>query len=191
MLHGRLVNLKIVEQHEIPELYSIFEEVDISLNLLEDSTMITENNLGVFLSQTDSGTNFNAFTILSKEKEILGFLSLTNINRIRRSAYLKMVALKKSARCNGFALDACRVLAKYAFGTLNLNKLYAHTWSDNPKIKYLYQRGVGCTLEGTSRQHSYKNGKWVDMEVWGLLRHEYKHVCQDGILTFNGEECHG
>jgi RimJ/RimL family protein N-acetyltransferase len=40
-------------------------------------------------------------------------------------------------------------------------------------MKSIYKRG-GWKHEGTEREYTYRNGKWIDKEIWAVLRSKYK-----------------
>jgi len=162
--------IKLLEDYEIKELFNIISDPDIINNLVEDATKITERTLPSFLLSTLPGTSSNAYAIYSDD-ELVGVITLNNISLIKRSAYIGSIAIKKgvSGLCG---LKATKSILEYCFETLGLNRVYAHTWEDNAKMDVLYRR-VGATLEGIEREHTFKNGRFVDLKIWSILRREY------------------
>jgi RimJ/RimL family protein N-acetyltransferase len=105
------------------------------------------------------------------EDGLKGFLTINHITR--DSAFLGNIVVNGGSQFLG--LNAGKWSLDYCFNVLNINRVYGHTWSDNPKMDAFYQR-IGATHEGTEREHSWKNGKYVDLKIWGILRKEF--VCQ-------------
>lgn len=164
------MRIKLTEQHEIPALYDIFIQDGIEFNFCADPTVITELNLGSWLLKTEPGTASKSFTIYS-DNNVCGVVTINNISHIKNSAYIGVIAIKSGVG-GLIGVKAAKWIINYAFETLNLNRLYAHTWADNTKMDSLYKR-IGATHEGTEREHTWKQGSYVDMKIWGILRREY------------------
>jgi [ribosomal protein S5]-alanine N-acetyltransferase len=164
------MRIKLLEAHEIPELYRILMDPEIAWALTADPTVITEKNLASFLLKTEPGTLSRAYAIYEAGK-LVGCFTLNNISHIKNSAFLGVIAVKKGAG-NMIGYKAGKWAKKLCFEQLNLNRMYGHTWADNPRMDAFYKR-QGATLEGIEREHCWKNGKYVDLKIWGILRREY------------------
>lgn len=162
--------IKLLENYEVKELFSIISDPEIIGNWVEDITKVTVNNLPSFLLQTFTGTTAVAYGIYSGN-ELSGVITLNNISLIKRSAYIGILGVKKGAKpwCG---LNAAKDVIKHCFETLGLNRVYGHTWSDNERMDMFYKR-LGATLEGIERESTFKNGKFVDLKIWSILRREY------------------
>jgi RimJ/RimL family protein N-acetyltransferase len=162
--------IKLLENYEIQELFKIISDPEIIGNLTEDTTQITAGTLPSFLLRTLSGTTSIAYAIYSDD-ELAGVITLNNISLIKRSAFIGFIAVKKGIKpmCG---LNAGKFILKHCFDTLGMNRVYGHTWADNERMDAFYKR-LGATLEGIEREHTFKNGKFVDMKIWSILRKEY------------------
>lgn len=69
---------------------------------------------------------------------------------------------------NGYATDAIRTLARYAFDHLRLHKLTAEAFAFNEGSKRVLDR-VGFREEGVLRGEAYVDGDHVDVHRFGLL----------------------
>lgn len=72
----------------------------------------------------------------------------------------------------GYATEAARRLIRFGFEELKLNRIYATYFTHNPASARVMQK-AGMTFEGILRQHVVKNGVYVDLGVYSLLRGEY------------------
>lgn len=165
--------IKLLEDYEVYELFKIISDPEILGNLTEDITQVTANNLPSFLLRTIPGTASNAYAIYSGDK-LSGVITLNNISLIKRSAYIGFIAVKKGAN-QGCGIKAAKQIIKHCFETLGLNRVYGHTWSDNERMDAFYKR-LGATLEGVERESSFKNGKFVDLKIWSILRSEWDNI---------------
>ena len=58
------------------------------------------------------------------------------------------------------------------FKVLNLNKITARHMYDNPGSGRIMQK-IGMEKEGLTKQEVLKNGKFVDLVVYGFLKEDY------------------
>ena len=73
----------------------------------------------------------------------------------------------------GYGTDAARTIINYGFKTLKLHRIYLQVYETNPRAIKVYKR-LGFRLEGRSREHVLKNGKFRDTLHMGMLRKEWK-----------------
>jgi len=168
------IKIKYLEQKEIPELYEILSQEEIFSNLLANPYVITETNLASYLLATDPSTIAQAYSIYLNET-LVGVITINNISLLKKSAYLGVLAIdqrRHDKKVTGLCVKAAKWAIRYVFETLGLNRVYAHTWSDNEKMDAVYKR-VGATHEGTEREHTWKQGSFVDMKIWAILRKDW------------------
>lgn len=174
MIVGRKISLATVEEAHLPNIYNIIMQDEIGSTFSTTYKELSLNEIPNFLYMTEPGTSSKAFTIIL-DKNIIGFVTLNNIHSVRHNAYIGIVGIDIQYQNGMHGMDALKTLIKYAFKSLNLHRLYGHTYSDNKKMNVLYKRG-GWKHEGTEREYAYKDGKWVDREIWGILKKDYKEV---------------
>lgn len=73
----------------------------------------------------------------------------------------------------GYCTEAARAVLDYAFGTLGLTRVYARHFRRNPASGRVMQK-LGMTHEGCLRRHVAKRGKLEDIELYGILREEWR-----------------
>lgn len=79
---------------------------------------------------------------------------------------------------HGYCTEAARALLQYAFGELNLNRVYASHLLRNPASGRVMQK-LGMTREGLRREHAKKWGKYEDLVDYGILQREWRDRVQD------------
>jgi RimJ/RimL family protein N-acetyltransferase len=60
----------------------------------------------------------------------------------------------------------------YAFLNYNVNKVYLYTNAFNEPANKLYEK-LGFQLEGKLRQHKFRDGKFIDRYMFGLLKEDW------------------
>jgi len=73
----------------------------------------------------------------------------------------------------GFATEAAREMLRYGFETLRLHRIFATHFIHNPASGRILMK-LGMRHEGCQRQHIRKWDQFVDLELYGLLRQEWK-----------------
>jgi ribosomal-protein-alanine N-acetyltransferase len=82
----------------------------------------------------------------------------------------------------GYATEAARAAVTFGFGTLCLNRIFAHHFAGNTASQRVLEK-IGMRHEGRFRQHIQKWGRFVDIENYGLLAKEF----QAGELARRGD----
>jgi RimJ/RimL family protein N-acetyltransferase len=70
---------------------------------------------------------------------------------------------------NGYATEAARAVVAYGFEKLNLNRIFASHFKGNDKSGMVLKK-VGMLHEGRVRQGVIKAGKFIDLEMYSILR---------------------
>ena len=76
-------------------------------------------------------------------------------------------------RGKGYGTDAMRVLIRFVFDQMNMNKIKLHVFSINEQAIRCYEK-CGFKVEGVLRQEIFRDGAYCDDIVMGLLREEYR-----------------
>lgn len=73
----------------------------------------------------------------------------------------------------GYATEAARRMLHFGFTDLKLHRIHAVHLSMNPTSGKVLQK-IGMQHEGRQREHIKKWGKYEDIELYGILRTEYR-----------------
>ena len=106
----------------------------------------------------------------------VGNVSLQGIDYISRSSEIAIMIGYKTAWGKGYGTIACRLIIDHAFKELNLERVYCGTFDCNEGMKKI-ARSLGMVEEGRRRAAVYKNGMYLDVVEFGLLRSEYINPC--------------
>jgi len=81
----------------------------------------------------------------------------------------------KSFWNNGYGTDAMKVLLKFIFEQMNVNKVKLCVYSFNPRAKKCYEKS-GFILEGTLREELFRDGKYHDVYLMSILKREWLNI---------------
>lgn len=78
----------------------------------------------------------------------------------------------------GIMTEALERVIAYAFDSLNLNRVEAIHELDNPASGAV-MRKCGMQREGTLRQKLMNKGKFVDVDIYAIVRSDYQRIAKD------------
>lgn len=105
--------------------------------------------------------------------EILGLISLVSINFLNQSAELHIMIGEKKNQGKGIGTFAVEEILHHAFNNMNLQRIELAAVETNLRAQHLYEK-VGFTQEGIKRRAIFKNGAFVDLILYAILREEFK-----------------
>lgn len=109
---------------------------------------------------------------LKESDSAIGVTAFHRIDWIGRMAIYYIAIADSNYRSKGLGSEATELIIDYAFNTLNLNRIQLHVAVKNKKAIIVYKKS-GFKIEGTLRQAMYREGKYHDFFVMGLLKNEY------------------
>jgi len=104
---------------------------------------------------------------------LIGSAGLHQIQPVNRSAVLGIMIGDKQYHGKGFGTEAVRLIVRYGFDELNLNRLALHVFAHNYRAIGCYQK-AGFIHEGCQRQALYRGGRYVDEYVFAILRKDWE-----------------
>lgn len=119
------------------------------------------------------GTNIRC-SILNEEEQVLGLVSLTNIDRMNQTAVFHIMIGDSTHRDKGIGSYATNEILRHAFYDMNLNRVELTVLESNNRAIALYEK-LGFKKEGIKREAVYKNGEFVNMIFMAILKSEHKN----------------
>ena len=102
----------------------------------------------------------------------IGNIKLGGINWIHRYADLGILIGEKDYWHKGCGREACRLLLRYAFETLNLNKVILGVYSNHAAAIRTYEQ-VGFRVEGHITGLLNFEGTYVDKVLMGISKEQF------------------
>ena len=109
----------------------------------------------------------------------IGNIKLGPIHALHRRADVGILIGEASFRGRGCGREAMALILDYGFRRLNLHKITLGVHADHRQAVQLY-RSLGFRLEGTLKEQLFRDGKFRDKAVMGILRREYLASRKDG-----------
>lgn len=110
--------------------------------------------------------------VTEENDDILGLVSLTSINQLNQSAEFHIMIGETVNQGKGMGTFAVKKMLDHAFKNLNLYRIELTVLESNKRAQHLYEK-CGFIKEGTMRNCVYKNGEFVNMHIYSILKEEY------------------
>jgi len=115
----------------------------------------------------DSNTLFLAIVLKDGDRHI-GNIKLSPINRIHKTAELGILIGEKDCWGKGFATEAIKLLADYAFTELHLHKITSGCYACNAASARAFEK-AGFAVEGVRKSQCLCDGTYVDVLLFGKI----------------------
>jgi diamine N-acetyltransferase len=127
-----------------------------------------------FLEQGTSSPEHIIFAVALREDDrLVGLCGLHKIDPRSHNAELGMMIGDPADWGRGLGREAARLIVAYGFDTANLHRIWLEVYEDNDAARKIYER-LGFLLEGTLREHGFREGRYWSLHYMGLLAHEYR-----------------
>jgi RimJ/RimL family protein N-acetyltransferase len=103
----------------------------------------------------------------------IGSISLDGIHLKDHSATFGIAIGEKDYWSKGYGTEACQLIVNYGFEQLNLHRISSTAYAFNERSLRMHL-AVGFKEEGRQREVAFKNGKYCDKVIFGLLRTEWQ-----------------
>jgi RimJ/RimL family protein N-acetyltransferase len=110
--------------------------------------------------------------VLKSDNSLIGLVGLKEINYINQSAEFYVIIGDRSAWGKGFGTEATRLMIRYGFLELNLNRIQTQDMEENIG-GWRADEKAGFKYEGTLREVIPRFGKYHDVRVYSILKREF------------------
>jgi [ribosomal protein S5]-alanine N-acetyltransferase len=171
-LIGTKIYLRPLEREDAKRCVAWFNHPEITRTLLThrpinlraeeefiDKVLQSENDLAL------------GIVVLGSDR-LVGVTGRKHIDFKNRHAGFGITIGEKEEWGKGYGTEATRLILAHAFATLNLNRVWLHVYEYNQRGIRSYEK-VGFQREGVLRQETYREGRYWDTMVMGLLKSEF------------------
>jgi RimJ/RimL family protein N-acetyltransferase len=171
-LVGTKIYLRPLERADAAAIVGWFNDPDVTryslryrpLNLLQEEQ---------WLEQTGRDEGSVALGIALREDDrLIGSTGFHQLNFKDRGATFGIMIGDKAEWDKGYGSEATRLMVRYAFETLNLHRVTLYVFEYNARAIRTYEK-IGFCREGLLRQENWREGRYWDTVVMGILRDEW------------------
>lgn len=101
--------------------------------------------------------------------KFVGYVQVTNIHPVFRSADLGIMIGEDEDRGNGYGQEALSLMRDFCWNDLNLSRLTLFVFANNSCAIHVYGK-VGFEREGTLRKAWFIDGEYIDIDIMAIVR---------------------
>lgn len=182
VLYGTHIRLRAIEREDLPRFVRWFNDPEVRRNL----------QLIVPLGLPQEEEWFKGILQRPVEEQPLvieihqegtwlpvgnaGFFSIRNSDR---AAEIGISIGEKTCWDKGYGSEAVRLLLKFGFNELNLNRIFLRVYETNLRGIRSYEK-AGFKVDGRLRQDRFMDGKYIDVFIMSVLKSEWKEESSGG-----------
>lgn len=175
ILRGDLVYLRELRDQDLPRLTAWWNDPQAgALQTVvvhpQPESSIVEKYREWSTNKDFSGAGFSIVRI--EDDALVGHITLFGAKVPTRAATLA-ISVGPDYWSHGLGTDALRVMVRYGFEELGLNRIGLGVWAFNDRAIAAYRK-VGFVEEGRRRQMTFHAGEFHDEVLMGLLRSEWE-----------------
>ena len=173
-LVGDTIYLSPRNSEDVETFTKWLNDFQVTDGLGRSGLMVTLNGEKQYLENVHDNDNTRYyFVIVTLENdEMIGTVSLENINYINRSAKLGIFIGEEKHRGKGIGKEAIQLILDYGFHYLNLNSIQLSVFAFNERAIACYKK-CGFKEVGRLREAYYLNGKYYDKILMDILKSEF------------------
>jgi RimJ/RimL family protein N-acetyltransferase len=174
LLTGQLVYLTAVDPDRDPEIIARWSRDSQFWRLVHTEPALPVLPKYVKRTLEDRSMDLQGFAIRTQQDDrLIGLIGLYTIFWLHHEAFMGISIGERDYWGKGYGTDALRVLLRYAFDELNLQRVSLSFLEGNERALRSYEK-CGFRLEGRERQAwAYDGRRWDEISM-GLLREEWE-----------------
>lgn len=176
MIPGKNVRLRAIERQDLPYFVAWLNDPAVRKNLLVTVPLSQAQEEGWFEHTLRLPLEEQPLGIEVQTPEgwqLVGNCGFAKLDRRNSCAEIGIFIGDARFWNKGYGTEAMRLMLKYGFFTLNLNRIFLTVYETNPRGIRCYEK-AGFIHEGRLRQAIFQDGRYIDMLVMSMLRSEWQ-----------------
>ncbi len=175
MYRGKLIKLRAYKESDIERAVEFINDEEVKKFL--DSNIpfpITKWEEEEWVKSRKSNSEYTYdFAIEDLETgKYIGGCSINECNLKSRNCTIGIMIGDKEYWGKGYGSDSLKVLIKFIFEEVNMNKIKLNVFSFNSRAIACYKK-VGFVEEGILKKELYRNGKYHDIILMSLFKEDW------------------
>ncbi len=176
---GERIYFSTLELEDAPVLERWINDPRIWLNLTMRPPINAPREQGWIEKLGNDPTECAFGIVVRTDDRLIGTVGLHRIHAANRSAMLGISIGDTTHHNRGYGTEAVRLILRYGFEELNLNRIGLSVYAHNLRAIRCYQK-AGLVPEGCLREALYQGGRFHDEYRFAILRSEWDAArCED------------
>jgi RimJ/RimL family protein N-acetyltransferase len=161
-LTGDKVYLSPINTEDYPRYTEWMNDISITAYMEQACRIFTLSAEKEFLEKMAGDmNNINLAIINSEDDELLGNISLMEVNKLNGTAELGIFIGNKECQSRGYGTEAIQLICEFAFRLLNMKNIMLRVFDFNPRAKRAYEK-AGFREFGRRKDSLFYDGKQRD-----------------------------
>ena len=176
MIYSKRLRLRGAERADIPRFVDWLNDPEVIEHLLASYPISQASEERWFDSMLQRGPAEQVLVIETRIDKVwvpLGNTSFMNVDWVNRHAEIGIFIGAKQYWNQGYGRETMRLMLRYGFNQMNLNRIYLRVHANNPRGIRAYEH-AGFVHEGVLRQDVYRDGKYCDVLIMSVLMSEWQ-----------------
>jgi len=176
---GERISLRALEPSDAAVIAPWFNDPQnwITLDRCHPMSVLREREFIEHLYQSQSELVLGI--VRAADDQLVGVTGLHQIDPVSRRAVFGIL-IGREYQNLGLGSEAVRLMARYAFFELNLNRISLSVYAFNRRGVRVYER-AGFVREGCSRKSKWRHGAFHDELHYGLLRDDFEDTEREQV----------
>ena len=171
MLRGDVVELRLVREGDLGELYERMADIDTRGQYFPLGVTSEPALRKRFAENGFWAAEEGMLLMVDGDGRIAGEIEFFPIASYLQGYELSYQLFGPQHGGKGYTSEAVNLLVGYLFGRKRVNRMQLNIHPDNAASKRVAEK-CGFSFEGLMRGCWFHGGEYHDLEVWSLLRHE-------------------
>ncbi len=171
MIRGQRTRLRAIEREDLPTFVRWLNDPEVRQYLAMYMPMSMAEEERWFERQLEDPDS-RIFAIETEDGGHIGNIGLHSIDWKNRKALLGIVIGEKECWGQGYGSDAIRTLLGFAFGEMNLHRVFLTVYDYNERAIRCYEKS-GFQHEGRLREARFSDSRYHDELMMGILQKEF------------------
>ena len=171
-IDGEKIFLRAMEPEDMEMLRDMINDSDVSNMVVGWSFPVSKKEQMDWYGRAVSSQDKRFIVCTKENKKAVGLVTLTDIDLVNHTAFHGIKLHPSCPKGKGIGTDAVMTLMEYAFNQINLNRLEGEWFLYNKASICLYEK-CGWHQEGIKRKAVFRNGKYHDLAIAGILKDEF------------------
>lgn len=173
MIRGKFVMIRTMEVEDLAAVKAINDDPEVRGRVVGWGWPNSRAELARWHQGSQGGAT-HRWVVATEEHGVVGVTGLWDVDLQSRNA---LTALKlggaSGVRGRGLGTDAIMAVMAFAFYDVGLHRLHSSILADNEASTRAYVDKCGWSVEGVSREHVWRHGRFVDLAQIGILREDF------------------
>ena len=170
-LTSKNILLRELRETDMALFNKLINSQEVEHNVVGWSKPVTMNEQNLWYQNIKNDSNIRYTIANVSDDEVYGTLIISKSDWKNRTCGLDIKVLSEY-RGRGIGFESTALAIDYIFNELNLHRITISILQTNVSSQKLFEK-VGFVKEGIQRKAVFKNGKYCDLFLYGLLKEDF------------------